>query len=328
VKQERAALLDRRVLIVTGKGGTGKTTLAAALGVCAARRGIRTVVVELGEEAALPALLAPAGARPPKGDGRTPVRVSEHLYTLRIDPEEALTEYLELELRVRTLVALLMRNQGFRRLIGAAPGWRELISLGKLWHLESRKTGNRPLWGLLIVDAPASGHGISLLSVPGVVLDTVRMGPLRRHTGRVQELLVDSARTLVVPVTLLEELPVRETRELVRGLGELGMGLGPLVANAVEPEIEVPRLDDALSLLAAQPATADAMLAPPTLAACLVRARRRRAAQQSFRRELEGELDRRAIELPFLTEGTSDRAGIERVADALERELLAGGAAA
>jgi anion-transporting ArsA/GET3 family ATPase len=328
VKQERAALLDRRVLIVTGKGGTGKTTLAAALGVCAARRGIETVVVELGEEAALPALLAPAGARLPKGDGRTPVRVSEHLHTLRIEPEVALTEYLEIELRVRTLVALLMRNQGFRRLIGAAPGWRELISLGKLWHLESRKAGNGPRWGLLIVDAPASGHGISLLSVPRVVLDTVRMGPLRRHTGRVQELLADPARTLVVPVTLLEELPVRETLELVGGLGELGMGLGPLVANAVEPEIDVPRLDDALSLLSAQPAMPDAALAPPTLSACLARSRRRRAVQQSFRRELEGELDRRAFEVPFLTEGAFDRAGIERVADALERELLAGGARA
>ena len=167
-------LLERRLLLITGKGGTGKSTLAVAIARLAARRGLETVVVELGDETTLPPLLTDRPEEFPEGDGRNPVAVAPHLHTLRIRPLEALTEYLELQIPIRPMVHLLTRNAAFRRLLEAAPGWRDLITLGKLWHLESLRDDGRPRWDLIVVDAPATGHGLSFLSIPGVVLETVQ----------------------------------------------------------------------------------------------------------------------------------------------------------
>ena len=153
-----AGLLSRRLLLVTGKGGVGKSSVAAALGCLAARRGMDTVVIEVGGDASALGLLAPPGTEPSEGDGRTPTEISPHLFALRLDPESALKEYLELQLRIRTLARAVLATPGFRRLLDAAPGWRELITLGKLWHLESQRDGERPRWDLLVVDAPATGR--------------------------------------------------------------------------------------------------------------------------------------------------------------------------
>jgi anion-transporting ArsA/GET3 family ATPase len=323
VSEPLEALLSRRLLIVTGKGGTGKTTLTAALAIAAARRGIDTVAVEVASDPALPSLLSARPRRVAIGDGRTPVRVGPHLFTLRIDPEVALCEYLELQLRARALVALVVRNPGFRRLLAAAPGWRELITLGKLWHLATREERGRPRYRLLVVDAPSTGHGLSFLSIPGVVLQSVRLGPLRRHTDLVQQLLSDPARTLVVPVTLLEELPVRETLELCSGVHELGLALGPVVANSVEP---VPAVPDLAVALAALQAMSDELapgqvLAPSAIRSCLVSASRRAALQREFLDVLAAGVDAPVVEICHRAEGVPDFAGAEHVARELEARM-------
>ncbi len=284
-----AALSERRLLVVTGKGGTGKTTLAAALGLLTAEQGIDTVVIEVGDTAVLPRLLSDDPAALEADGGRNPVRVAPHLFTLRIVPEVALVEYLELQFRVRRIVRAVVRNKGFQRMLDAAPGWRALITLGKLWYLQSRMDGERPRWPLLIVDGPATGHGVSFLSVPKVVLDTVRLGPLRRHTDRVQALLQDPQRTLVLAVTLAEELPVSETLELCARVRELGMTVGPVIANALEPGPELPELESVLSTVARlTPSGPDApLLDPELLRTCIEYRARRSSLQSGFLKQLE-----------------------------------------
>jgi hypothetical protein len=315
-----AELLSRRLLFVTGKGGTGKTSVAAALGVAAARTGLETVVVELGKHAALPSLLCGEAGLAEAQDGRTPVPVGPGLYTLRLDPLEALCEYLEIQLRVRSLVNGVIRSPAFAQLLAAAPGWRELITLGKLWHLESRSQGDRPRWDLLIVDAPATGHGLSLLSTPQVVIDTVKLGPLRRHTEWVQQLIQDGSRTLIVPVTLPEELPVKETLELCTGVDALNLTLGPLIANCIEPppswadEADLRRRIELLDDRDSAP-----LPAPRLLFQMLEHASRRTALQRSFLEVLRSETGGTPIPLPYLTDGVPDRRAVEQLADALER---------
>jgi anion-transporting ArsA/GET3 family ATPase len=123
---------------------------------------------------------------------------------MRIEPYEALAEYLRLQLSVPGVVTRLLKQPGFRGLMDAAPGWRELVTLGKIWHLEQAKDGGRPRFDFIVVDAPATGHGLTFLDVPRVVVSAIRTGPLRRHASWVEELVRDPARTLLLPVALGE----------------------------------------------------------------------------------------------------------------------------
>ena len=227
-------LLDRRVLFVTGKGGVGKTTVSCALALSAARRGKRVLLVETGPKENLSFLF---GTGP---IGYEPVEVYPGVRALHLDPYEALTEFLTHEIRIRMIARSFVRNRVFRYLAEVAPGWRELITLGKIWVEEGRldpKTRS-PRHDLVIVDAPATGHGIGLLRVPRVLLDTLSFGPIKHYTARVEDLLEDPRRTAVVVVTLAEEMPVNETAELVATAREtVRVPLGVVFANGVYPEV-------------------------------------------------------------------------------------------
>jgi len=323
VSDPLGALLSRRLLFVTGKGGTGKSTVAAALAQVAASRGIDTVLAEAGERGGLAELAASDPISAEASDGREPVRVAPHLFFLRIQPEIALAEYLELELGLRAPVAFVMRSSGFKRLLGAAPGWRELITLGKLWHLVTRDAKRRRRFRLVVVDAPATGHGLSFLSVPKVVVGTVRLGPLRRHTEAVQALLTDPERTLVIPVTLPEELPVRETLELMESVRALGVATGPVVANAVEP---IPVLSDPARVLDAlaripKPDGLPGLCDPPALRVAVAHALRRSALQREFLAMLRAGVSAPVIELPYLEGGVRGPAGVAELAACAARAL-------
>jgi anion-transporting ArsA/GET3 family ATPase len=201
----------QRLWIVTGKGGTGKTTLAAVLGALTARDGLRTLVVSAGGDGALAPLL---DLPPAAAEGTAEHAVAPGLFALCIRPEASLAEYLSLQLPLGGLAEKLLRNRAFSAFLDAAPGWRDLVALGKIWHLAQQRHAGAPRWQRIIVDAPATGHGLSLLSTPQVVVDTVKMGPLRRQAEAIRTLLLDARQTQAVVVALAEELPVRETLEL------------------------------------------------------------------------------------------------------------------
>jgi anion-transporting ArsA/GET3 family ATPase len=246
-----APLLSHRLIIVTGKGGTGKTTVTAALGVAAARRGLCVLVAEVGGLEQIPQRVSPG--HPPVGYAAR--ELIPGLSSIHIDPFEALAEYLGLQTHLPGVVDLVMRNKGFAQLLNAAPGWRELITLGKVWHLaQMRGPGGAPLYELIVVDAPATGHGLTFLDVPRVVASAVRAGPLRSHAHLVEELIRDPGQTRLLPVTLAEELPARETAELVRrARDEIGVAVDRVVVNAVPaqpfPPPAPPDLDERLALL-------------------------------------------------------------------------------
>jgi len=305
-------LLARRLVVVTGKGGTGKTTVAAALGLAAAARGRRVLVVETGRDENLPRLLGHRGGLV----GHAGVRTPSGPWVMRIEPYEALAEYLHLQLRVPGLVTRVLKQPGFRGLLDAAPGWRELVTLGKVWHLEQARDADRPRFDWLVVDAPATGHGLTFLDVPRVVVSAIRSGPLRRHARWVEELVRDPERTLLLPVALAEELPARETAELVARLrGQVGVALDRVVVNAMQPAPfppELPDLDERLRALPRAPGPA-----PRTWAACAAHLASRHELNRRFADEIGTDTGLPTVELPLLAGGVRGPDDLARLASVL-----------
>src|SRR3954465_8725046 len=228
-----ALLRDRAVLYVTGKGGVGKTTVAAALGLAAARTGRRTIVCEVAEQDRMSRAFARHGVRPEQ-EGQ----LAEDLWAITIDPQQALEEWLAKQIG-GTALRVLGHSHAFQYFVAAAPGAKELITIAKVWELAQSQRwtrGNRS-YDLVVVDAPASGHGIGMLTTPRTFAEIARVGPIRRQAYKVAEMLADPPRAGSVGVALPEEMPVNETIELEALLRrEVGLGLDAIVMNAMWPE--------------------------------------------------------------------------------------------
>ncbi|HEX3873967.1 MAG TPA: ArsA-related P-loop ATPase [Solirubrobacteraceae bacterium] len=234
-------MLDRRLLFVTGKGGVGRTTVAAVLGLVAAGRGLRTIVAAVGGRDELPRLLGPDEGRPGRtgdGDPAGERDLGSGLFSIAIDPQQAMEEYLRDQLRVGALADMLSSSRTFGYLAAATPGLRELLTVGKVWELaqpERRAAGGDP-YDLVIVDAPATGYAISLMAAPRTFAALARRGPISRHAATIHETLVDPRMTGVVGVTTAAEPAVNEILETGGRLErELGIGLDGVIVNALRP---------------------------------------------------------------------------------------------
>jgi anion-transporting ArsA/GET3 family ATPase len=230
----KGLLSDRSLLYVTGKGGVGKTTVAAALGLAAAQLGRRTIVCEVAEQDRMSRAFARHGVRP-----ETEVELAQDLWAITIDPQRALEEWLAKQVGGGPALRLLGHSHAFQYFVAAAPGAKELITVAKVWELAQAQRWDRHNRSddLVVVDAPASGHGIGMLSTPRTFGEIARVGPIRRQAERVSAMLADRERTGYVAVALPEEMPVNETLDLEARLrGAVGLGLDAVVLNGMWPE--------------------------------------------------------------------------------------------
>jgi anion-transporting ArsA/GET3 family ATPase len=303
-----ALLRDRRLLYVTGKGGVGKTTVAAALGVAAARAGRRTIVCEVADQDRMSRAFRREGVV-----RETEVQLADNLWAITIDPHQALVEWLGKQVGGVGL-RVLARSSAFQYFVAAAPGAKELITIAKVWELAQLERWDRSnrTYDLVVVDAPSSGHGLAMLTTPRTFGDIARVGPIRRQAFRVRDLLADPERTGYVAVAVAEEMPVNETLELERRLPDaVGSSLEAIVVNGLWPERFTAA--DAERLRAS-------MDGRPALRAALTAYERARG-QRSHLRRLRRATDAKVVTLPYLFDAEIGLPEYEKLAGALARKL-------
>jgi anion-transporting ArsA/GET3 family ATPase len=227
VKSPLDAILSKRLIFVTGKGGVGKTTVTTALGVLAARRGLRTLICEIEPKGEVSRFFGN------KVGSFVPTNVAANLDVMEMSTEEALYEYLKLYLRLPIPVRLSPLAKTFDFIANAAPGVREILVVGKLCY-EVRE-GH---YDLVLADAPSSGHVVSQLASPKGVGDLFPIGLVRGQTDWMLEILADRDRTGICLVTTAEETPIEEALELNDRLKEQTVvSLVGAVVNKVVPRV-------------------------------------------------------------------------------------------
>jgi anion-transporting ArsA/GET3 family ATPase len=318
---------DPRIHVVCGKGGVGKTTVAAAVAVVAARHGRAVCVAEVDRKGSFQRLF---GADQP---AYGPSEVSPGVWALNILPEDALAEYLKVQHHMRHISRILTSTHFIDYITTAAPGLKDILVLGKIWYLEQNRWSDSAgqQFDTIIVDTPASGHMLSFLSSPMGLADAVQTGPIRRQADWLIEMLRDPNRTRAHLVTLPEEMSVQETLETAAALElKVRIDQGVTFANAVL----APVFDNAE--LATMTARTDDMserardvglaLDDEDMAALQSYARwlaARSLIQRQHLGALTKELDQPVVELPYLFSAGLALPDVEVLADAIEEQLEA-----
>jgi len=226
-------LFSRRVIFVLGKGGAGKTTAAIALGMAARRMNKRVLVVETGDSDAVGSLCLSRTL------SETPEEILPALWGARINPKSELEAYIRAHVGSGFISRKIIRSRLFSYLMDATPGLKEVMSLGRIWRWEREETQQtQSRFDLIIVDAPATGHAMSLLRLPAQLVRMIRVGPVANQIRDIERLLKNPQKTCMAVVTLPEELPVNEALEMYdMAEDELEMPVAVTFINCVYPSI-------------------------------------------------------------------------------------------
>jgi anion-transporting ArsA/GET3 family ATPase len=296
--------------LVTGKGGVGKSTFAAALALAAAHAGKRVLAIEMGTPGGLAGLL---GVWPSTHGVAVPAGIGLHL--AYYDGEAALAEYLLGRLPLRGLMKAAFAHPLYRAFVAAGPGVRELMAIGKVRDEQLGLSTGGPLWDVIVVDAGASGHALQLLGMPAATARTFKSGLAHRESTRVAKSLADPETTAVHVVALPEEMPLEEAAEIIERLrGELELPVGRLVVNQCRP----PPPAGAAAALASLRNDRDADLARRELAFAAGNALGWLRLQEDGIAALERRVALTADRLPRLVAEPFGRAEVERLAEEID----------
>jgi anion-transporting ArsA/GET3 family ATPase len=307
--------LDRRLILVVGKGGVGRSTVAAAIaGTCAAQ-GKKTLLYETNANDRFGHYFG----KPPVGT--TPTQLAPNLWAVNATPASALAEYGLMILRFQSVYEMVFENRVAKTFLRAIPGLDDYALLGKVWFHTTEEKRGKPVWDTVVFDMPASGHSVSMLRVPWVIVDTVPEGPLTRDARTVKALLCDPARTAAVLVTLAEEMPVNEAIELEAKLIALGIAPQQLLVNQVFPRHFPPGapVTRVLDALIADQANLPAPLAQLTAHAWL--SRDRRELHERYLAELRKRTSTKVAELPMLFAHTLGPSDVKQLGDRIAAAL-------
>ena len=226
-----ASLFDKRFIVNTGKGGVGKTIISAAMAVAFAQQGKRVLLLELNVKDKLGTLFDVPEIK------HKIVQIAPHISAVNTTPRHAMREYALMILKVKLVYKAVFKNRIVNKFLRTVPGLPEITMLGKaFYHEQERNKDGQPVWDVIIIDAPATGHGMFLLKIPQVISGAVRSGLMTTESHKMADLLRDQEKTSINLITLTEEMPVNETIEYQTRLRqELGVAPGYVIANAVFP---------------------------------------------------------------------------------------------